>query len=150
MQCIARVAASMHFRRQKGHEETINLTPLIDVVFLLLIFFMVSTTFTKETHLDIDLPEASVDPVETPVVDSIEIVVQSSGVYLINGRPVVNSKAETLKQAIQSVTQGKTNLPVTLAADADASHQSVVTAMDVAGQLGFTQLRITTRQPSEQ
>ena len=140
----------MGFRRQHNQDEGINLTPLIDVVFLLLIFFMVSTTFTKETHLQIDLPEASNAPVLTSEIDSIDIIVSASGDYTVNGQTVINQEAKTLMQAIRTIAGDNVNQPVTLTADANASHQSVVRAMDVAGQLGFSQLRITTRQPAEE
>ena len=140
----------MQFRRQTSSQEDINLTPLIDVVFLLLIFFMVSTTFTKETHLDIDLPEASIEPQAITKVDIIDVVVQASGDYIINGQRLVNQQEKTLLEGLKLVSNGDTDQPLTITADAKASHQAVVKAMDVAGQLGFSQLRITTRQPAAQ
>jgi biopolymer transport protein ExbD len=140
----------VQFRRQSTQEEGINLTPLIDVVFLLLIFFMVSTTFTKETHLEIDLPEASVEPVEVTSNAVIDLTVQANGNYVVNGKTLVNQQAITLQRALKVVANGNTNKPLTITADANTSHQSVVRAMDVAGQVGFSQLRITTRQPTEQ
>ncbi len=140
----------MQFRRQSTEDESINLTPLIDVVFLLLIFFMVSTTFTKETHLEIDLPEASVEPVEVTTSEVIDLVVQANGNYVVNGKALVNQQEVTLRRALNTVAAGDTNKPLTITADANTSHQSVVRAMDVAGQVGFSQLRITTRQPVEQ
>ena len=138
----------MQFRRQRQQEETINLTPLIDVVFLLLIFFMVSTTFTKETHLDINLPEASVEPVEVTTADSIDITVQANGDYVVNGQALINQQADTLQRALKKVSDGDVTKSLTITADANASHQAVVRVMDVAGQLGFAQLRITTQQPA--
>ena len=138
----------MQFRRQIRTEDSINLTPLIDVVFLLLIFFMVSTTFTKETHLAIDLPEASV---ETRVVSKkgIDIVISASGGYTINGRVVVNQQTKTLYRALEKSAAGNNKQPLTITADANASHQAVVRAMDVAGRLGFAQLRVTTKESDE-
>ncbi len=142
----------MQFRRQTQQDEQINLTPLIDVVFLLLIFFMVSTTFTKETHLEVNLPEASVEPVEASNNDTIDIVIQANGDYVVNGQTLVNQQTVTLQRALKMLANGsKANdqRPITITADAETSHQAVVRAMDVAGQLGFSQLRITTRQPTE-
>ncbi len=139
----------MHFRRQKIGEEGVNLTPLIDVVFLLLIFFMVSTTFTKESHLKLDLPEANGEKVENKPQE-LEILIQKDGSYAVNGKVLVNSKRETLSVAIEKESAGNTKIPVIITADASAAHQSVVTAMDVAGKLGLTHLRITTRQPKTQ
>jgi len=136
----------MEFRRQVREEESINLTPLIDVVFLLLIFFMVSTTFTKETHLAVDLPEASAEAsmVET---QSIDIVIRKNGDYAINGQNVINQQVDTLYRALEKIANGNNKQPLVITADANAPHQAVIRAMDVAGKLGFEQLRITTQEP---
>ncbi|MEM1153120.1 MAG: biopolymer transporter ExbD [Pseudomonadota bacterium] len=136
----------MKFRRQQNEEVGINLTPLIDVVFLLLIFFMVSTTFTRETQLSIDLPEAEGTAKET-VEEQIEILVDEAGNYRVNGQGLVDNRMRTLQAAIYKVSSGDTALPMVITADADAAHQHVVRAMDAAGQMGFVHLSITTRQP---
>lgn len=139
----------MKFPRKARPEEGINLTPLIDVVFLLLIFFMVSTTFTKETHLELDLPEATAAPL---LEDSgrIDVVVNADGAYFVNGRGLVNKQLATLKSAIEQSSDGNNQLPLTITADARTPHQAVVTAMDAAAQLGFVKLSITTRNPSDE
>lgn len=139
----------MKFPRKARPEEGINLTPLIDVVFLLLIFFMVSTTFTKETHLELDLPEATAAPL---LEDSgrIDVVVNADGAYSVNGRGLVNKQLATLKSAIEQSSDGNNQLPLTITADARTPHQAVVTAMDAAAQLGFVKLSITTRNPSDE
>lgn len=136
----------MQFRRQSREEDSVNLTPLIDVVFLLLIFFMVSTTFTEETHLSIDLPEAVGDP-KSDSSDRLDIVIGADGAFSVNGQALVNNKIETLKSALEKLSTGDTKLPLTITADAKTPHQAVVTAMDAAGQLGFAKLSITTREP---
>lgn len=136
----------MKFRRQQVEDQGINLTPLIDVVFLLLIFFMVSTTFTKETHLSVDLPEA-VGEQSSELPEQIEILINSDGSYSVNGLALVNDKAVTLKSALEKTSEGNNKLPLVITADAKTPHQAVVQAMDVAGQLGFARLSITTRQP---
>ena len=138
----------MEFRRQIRTEDSINLTPLIDVVFLLLIFFMVSTTFTKETHLAVDLPEASTEA-EVVATAGIDIVISAGGDYTINGKALVNQQAKTLRRGLEQVAAGNVKQPLVITADAKADHQAVVRAMDVAGQLGFAQLRITTKKPAE-
>ncbi|GAB1259846.1 ExbD/TolR family protein [Aurantivibrio plasticivorans] len=138
----------MHFRRQVRTEEGINLTPLIDVVFLLLIFFMVSTTFTKETHLEIDLPEATGQPVAEEK-SQIEIIINSEGGFAVNGQSLINKKLLTLRSAIDKVSEGDNQIPIIITADANTPHQAVVTAMDAAGQLGFAKLSITTRNPAQ-
>ncbi|MBQ0713137.1 MAG: biopolymer transporter ExbD [Porticoccus sp.] len=139
----------MKFRRQKKVDDNVNLTPLIDVVFLLLIFFMVSTTFTKESHLILDLPEADGEVVEAPV-DGIEILIGKNGDYTINGKQLINRQLKTLMRSLEDVSLGNSELPLTITADANTSHQSVVTAMDAAGKMGFIHLKITTKQPDEE
>ncbi|MGH1470105.1 MAG: ExbD/TolR family protein [Cellvibrionaceae bacterium] len=139
----------MKFRRQKNKEEDVNLTPLIDIVFLLLIFFMVSTTFTKETHLDIDLPEASGEPVADQQ-QQIDVLINADGGYAINGQSLANKKLMTLRSAIETVSGGDSELPLIITADANTPHQAVVTAMDAAGQLGFAKLSITTKNPASE
>jgi biopolymer transport protein ExbD len=136
------------FARRSRTEVEVNLTPLIDVVFLLLIFFMVSTTFTKESHLAIDLPEASGEPSQA-ARQQIEIAISKRGDYAVNEVALVNSALQTLKSAIAKVSAGDTSIPLIISADADTPHQAVVTAMDVAGQLGFVQLSITTKNVSD-
>ncbi|MDO6513270.1 MULTISPECIES: biopolymer transporter ExbD [unclassified Neptuniibacter] len=139
----------MRFPRQKREEVNVNLTPLIDVVFLLLIFFMVSTTFTKETHLEVDLPQASGD--KSVVEEQIlEILITDEGNYSVNGKPLVNTQAATLRRALKELSGEKRDMPLVITADAKTPHQSVVTAMDVSGQLGFSKLSITTRDPDSE
>ena len=138
----------MKFKRKIRDDLNINITPLIDVVFLLLIFFMVTTTFTRETRLLVNLPEADAAPSEN-LPEQIEITVSRNGTYTINGRPLVNSELETLMQGLEIATQNDKSVPILLIADADATHQSVVTAMDGIGQLGFTRLSIATQRPNE-
>jgi len=138
----------MQFRRQQRDEVSVNLTPLIDVVFLLLIFFMVSTTFTRETRLDITLPEASGSPAaETD--DSVEVVVGATGRYSVNGQFLTDNNVETLRSVLLRQAEKGTDLPFTITADAEASHQAVVRVMDVAGRIGFTNIHITTRAPDQ-
>jgi biopolymer transport protein ExbD len=131
------------FSRRARQEVEVNLTPLIDVVFLLLIFFMVSTTFTKETHLSIDLPESSSQ--SNRVADlQIEILITREGDFAINGVALINREQRTLRAAIGKISEGDTAIPMVITADSATPHQSVVTALDVAGQLGFSRLSITT------
>ena len=136
----------MKFRRQSTNNDEVNLTPLIDVVFLLLIFFMVSTSFTKETHLKVDLPQANGQP-SSDLPEQIEILIAVDGSYAVNGRALVNTKIETLKTALEKTANGNVKIPLIITADAKSAHQYVVRAMDAAGQLGFVNLRMTTRMP---
>lgn len=124
----------------------VNLTPLIDVVFLLLIFFMVSTSFTKENQLEINLPEASAEEVMT-TNQGITLTIQENGTYAINGRILANTKTETLTEALRVESGMDFEQSLLIVADANATHQSVVSAMDAAGRLGFVNLRISTQEP---
>ena len=125
-------------------EPEVNLTSLIDVVLLLLIFFMVSTSFVKQSQISIRLPETDrATAVEEPP-EKIDVMITETGVFLVNGRELVNNRPETIRNALRKVSGGDSSLPLTISADANAKHQFVVTAMDVAGRLGFTQINIAT------
>ncbi|MBM96795.1 MAG: biopolymer transporter ExbD, partial [Oceanospirillaceae bacterium] len=89
----------MNFKRQARDDVSVNMTPLIDIVFLLLIFFMVSTTFTQENHLSIDLPEASAEPSSAPV-EAIDVVISAAGDYSINGKVLLNNQPDTIRRGI--------------------------------------------------
>ena len=126
-------------------EETVevNLTPLIDVVFLLLIFFMVSTTFDKHAKLEVSLPEASTRATQQQK-DPLVLSIDAKGNYFLNDRQVVNQQLKTLKQAIQKMIGDDKDVVLVLRADANTAHKSVVRAMDAASQLGLTKLSIAT------
>jgi biopolymer transport protein ExbD len=125
-------------------EPEVNLTSLIDVVLLLLVFFMVSTSFVKQSQITIRLPEAESTAIVEEVPLQIDILITESGTYLINGRELINNRAETIRNALQKTSGNNYTLPLTISADANAKHQDVVTAMDVAGRLGFREIRIAT------
>ena len=141
----------MKFLQKRGHHEaSVEMTPLIDVVFLLLIFFMVSTTFLRETQLKIDLPEAAGDLQEIEE-GFIEITVDQSGDYAVNDRLLVNNDMRTLIRALEDkLAERQDTNRVIITADANATHQAVVRAMDAAGKVGLNRISITTRQPSEE
>lgn len=134
----------MKLSSQSRPEPDVNLTPLIDVVFLLLIFFMVSTSFVKQSQITIRLPEAESTAVVEEPPEQIDIMITDQGTYLVNGRELINNRPETIRNALQRVSGGNTDLPLTISADANARHQHVVTAMDVAGRLGFVRISIAT------
>lgn len=132
-----------------GHKEDsveINLTPLIDVVFLLLIFFMVTTTFDRHARLKVSLPESS-NKATQQQDEPIVLTIDAKGNYFINDRQIINQSIDTLKQAIMK-TVGDPNAvsqaSLVLRADANTPHQSVVRAMDAASQLGVMKLSIAT------
>lgn len=133
-----------HYQQQEPL--SINLTPLIDVVFLLLIFFMVTTTFTRETQLEVSLPEAASAQSATQETRRIDILINAEGGYSVNGHRLINNQVDTLRRAVVELAGESRQLPYVITADANTPHQAVVYAMDVAGQLGFSQLRITTQE----
>ncbi|MDA9004238.1 biopolymer transporter ExbD [bacterium] len=137
----------MKFRQVRRELPALNLTPLIDIVFLLLIFFMVTTSFSRETRLLVSLPEASGSAENA--AESIEVLVDREGGYAINGRRLVNAEVDSLVRGLELESGGDVSLLVVLVADAEVQHQSVVSAMEAIGRAGFTSLSIATREPIE-
>lgn len=135
----------MNLRRSRAEDPEVNLMPLIDVVFILLIFFMVSTTFQKESEIKIELPEASSEPVEAER-DTFEIVIDADGRYFIDERQVVNNEIDTLKKAISQSLANRKDMPVVIRADRRTPYESVVRAMDATSQLGLVQMSLATSQ----
>ena len=135
----------MNFQPRRAEEPDVNMTSLIDVVLLLLIFFMLSTRFIDEGRLQLRLPEAGTEP-EAVQRDAVEIEITAQGGYRVNGRALINNSTETLAAAIGKAAANNRAIPVTIRADARATHQSVVTAMDVAGRAGYRQINIATVQ----
>lgn len=138
----------MKFNRKKPEATLINLTPLIDVVFLLLVFFMVSTRFDMDNPLQVMLPSASSQPSLEDTLQQLTVVIDSQGRYLVNNRWLANSEPDTLRRFIEEEVGLQRHMPVIISADALTPHQAVVTVLDVAGKLGFSQLRILTASPS--
>lgn len=131
--------------RPKPHEEPeLNLISFVDVVLLLLIFFMVSTTFVDEARIRLQLPQASNKPAPDQQKDPIEVAVTASGEYRVNGQALINTSPATLSAAVSKLAGNTREMPITIRADARATHQSVVTAMDVLGRLGFRAISIAT------
>jgi len=135
-------------RRRARPEVGIDLVPLIDVVFMLLIFFMVSTTFQRETGIKIDLPESTTSARHDEDT-VINLTIGADGAYAVNGRMLVNNQLATLIRALTDVSGGDHNQRLVISADANARHQAVVTAMDAAGQIGLTRLSLATRSPED-
>ena len=134
----------MKFRRKQRENVDINLASLIDVVFILLLFFVVTTTFTRETQLRVDLPEAvSGSPAEDQS-KQLDIAISADGVFSVNNQILPKSDLATVMDALQKASNGDTNRPLSISADGKSQHQSVITAMDAAGKLGFSHLRMTT------
>ena len=134
----------MNLRPAPKESADINLTPLIDVVFLLLIFFMVSTTFNRESELSIELPAASAEA-QARRPDSIEVAIDVTGRYYVNGRQLLNTQSKTLRRALTTAAGENATPPIIISADAKTPHQAVVQVMDAARALGFVRLTFATR-----
>ena len=133
----------MKFKRSHREELELNLTPLIDVVFLLLIFFMVSTTFQKESEISLQLPRASDNP-DAVASDKIEVVINAAGKFYVNDQELLKHDVVSLQSALSEVSGGDREIPLSIRADAQTPHQAVVTAMDAAAKLGMLRMSIAT------
>jgi len=137
----------MRLQSRSREEPEINVISLVDVLLVLVLFFMVSTSFLRETQISLQLPEATADKTIDLPRESLEITVTQNGSYLVNGRELVNNERRTLRAAIERLVGDKRDMPVLIRADATSTHQAVITAMDVAGQLGFVKINIATVTP---
>lgn len=133
----------MNLRPRRPEDPDVNLTPLIDVVFLLLIFFMVSTTFRQEADIAIELPKAAQDPAPAER-QRLVVHIDALGRYFVNDQALAATDLETLKTALLEAAGDERNLPFVIRAAGDTPHQAVVTVMDAASQLGFRRLAIAT------
>jgi biopolymer transport protein ExbD len=125
-------------------DPNVDLTSLIDVIFLLLIFFMVSTTFDKQALLKVNLPEASEVEESEDMPDTLELVIDAEGRMFLNDQRLIDSEARTIRAAIEQEAGTQRDIPLILRADRETPHHFVVTTMDVAAQLGFSNLSIAT------
>ena len=135
----------MNLRRARNDEPEINLIPLIDILFFLLLFFMLSTTFKDQSLIHIDLPKASQQQEQDNKEQPIDLTIDVQGDFYVNGKQVVNTQIETLKRALQIAIGGREHPPLTISADGKTPHQAVVTAMDAARQVGLLRLSIATK-----
>lgn len=139
----------MNLLSRSKEEPEINLTSLIDVVLLLLVFFMVSTSFVREAEINIQLPEANVDPVERIELEELEVGITQTGNYILNGRPLVDGiDAAGLRRAIEQILGENRDVDVTIRADAESTHQANITAITVLGELGFSSVNFATMTAS--
>ena len=138
----------MKISSQQPEGSKLNLTPLIDVVFLLLIFFMVSTTFEKQAKLKIELPEASAQPTAAEQQDLV-ISISQKGVFFVNNNELINAQRKSLQNALQNAVADARDMPVIIRADANVAHKHVVMAMDVLGTMGFAKVSMATTQVSD-
>ena len=135
----------MNLSPQKPEDPDVNLTPMIDVVFLLLLFFMVSTSFIRESSLKVDLPEATGEALVEQGV-SIDIIIKTNGDFIINDVTLLDTSRENIAKVLKKIAGDNDDPHIIISADADTEYQNIVTAMDTAQQLGYTRLTLATRQ----
>ena len=134
----------MNLKPRKHEDPEINVVSLIDVVLLLVVFFMLSSRFTDEGRLRVHLPQATAVPTHKATAEPLVVTVTQQGTYRVNNRELINASPETLRSALLRETGTSRDVRVTLRADGRATHQSVITAMDVLGRLGFAEISIAT------
>jgi biopolymer transport protein ExbD len=134
----------MNLKPRRHEEPEINVVSLIDVVLLLVVFFMLSSRFTDEGRLRVHLPQASAVPPASSKAEPLVVTVTQQGTYRVNERELINSSPDTLRAALLKEAGSNRSVRVTLRADGHATHQSVITAMDVLGRLGFAEINIAT------
>lgn len=138
----------MNMRPKRRDDLELNLIPLIDVIFMLLIFFMLTTTFDNISTIVINLPEATKNQREVKL-DPIELSIDASGRYYVRDQLLINTQIDTLRRALAEAAGASRNLPLLISADGQAPHQSVVTALDAARQENMVNISIATRHRSE-
>ena len=139
----------LEHRHHRKEELNISVTPLIDVILTLLIFFMVSSRFNRDTQMQVNLPQADGSAETTAINNMVEVSVDENGNVFVNAKPVANLRVDTIKAALEIESKGDHEMPLIISADAKAPYQSVATAMDAAGQLGFHKLTMSAQAPSD-
>jgi biopolymer transport protein ExbD len=135
---------SLNFRKLRPDEPEINLIPFIDVLLVILIFLMLSTTYSKFTELQITLPTADAEKLRDRPRE-IVVAVSADGRYVVNRKPVDGRSVELLAAELAAAAAGSTELVVIVSADATAAHQSVVNVMDAARRAGLPRLTFATQ-----
>ena len=140
----------MRIRDHRSDDEPdINLVPLIDVILVLIIFFVVTTTFDARSVLKLQLPQATGEPSEGQS-KALSVLVNADGRYFVDDREALRTDVESLEQTLREVAGDDRERPVLLRADARTPHQAVVTALDALGQLGFSRVSIATAPEQRQ
>jgi biopolymer transport protein ExbD len=135
----------MKFRQSRREEPEINLVPMIDTILFLLLFFAVTTSFTRQSEITVNLPEASATA-QPKVEPPIEIVIDAQGRYYINQQMLINQQWQTVKRALEKAMGGRSETSLLITADGRTPHQAVITAMDAARQVGIERVSLATRE----
>lgn len=136
----------MNFQRGRQKEEPeINLVPMIDVLLVILIFLVITTTYSKFAELEINLPQSAADAVDKNIErpNVIDISIDAAGNYTVNGVPVKFTGIENLQNALQSAADNKPDPLIIINADAKATHQSVINVMEAARVAGYNKITFT-------
>ena len=139
----------MNIRPSRRHAPKLDLTPLIDVVFLLLIFFMVSTTFDKQTNLKVDLPDAVTQNTKDKDEKQLVVTINRKGEYAVNDKMLVRHDLATLKAALLKFSEGDNSLPIIIKGDRQAPYQATITLLDAASQLDMARLSFIAQQQAK-
>lgn len=134
----------MKFTQEINDEVEINVIPLIDVILVLLIFFMATATFDQQTRMKLSLPQVSDSQMQSDKRESLVIQISADGRFFVGSNEILNARIETLMEALQRIAGDDREQAVMVRADAGAQHQYVITALDALGQLGFSQISIAT------
>ena len=137
----------MKFKRPNKNELAINITPLVDVVFLLLIFFVITPILENNNRIEIKLPKAATNEVESSF-QAIEIAITKDGEVFVEGLPILNSNPIILEGELKNLSEGDMSSPIILHADGEVSHQSVVNIMSVIKNMGFEGLQLAIQSKS--
>ena len=138
---------SMNFRHRQREEPEINLIPFIDVLLVVLIFLMLSTTYSKFTELQLKLPVADAET-QRDYPKEVRVTVTSDGRYTVNKTAVYGNGVDTLSASLKNAAQAGKDTVVIISADASAAHQSVVSVMEAARRAGLTQITFATQPTS--
>jgi biopolymer transport protein ExbD len=140
---------AIQFRQRTQEEPEVNLIPFIDILLVVLIFLMLTTTFSRYTELKVKLPVADAEqPQQSP--HEIVVSVAQDGRYAVAGHLLEGSGVDLLVRALQQAAQGQHDAVVIISADAAATHQAVVNVMDAARRSGLNQITFATQQPRGQ
>jgi len=145
----------VNFHRKKRRKIDITLISMIDVLFVLLLFFMVSTTFNRQTQVRIQLPEAGAASEADALPKSITLVIDADGLYYVKGvdgmlHQLIDQKPETLLRELKKMAVNSTDLPFIISADGKTPHQAVISALDAAGRAGFTHITFEAQEPKKE
>lgn len=135
----------MNFSRVRSEEPEINLIPLIDVMLVVIIFLMLTTTYSRFAGLEINLPSADAEQQQSAESNEVEVTVTATGQVLVNKQSLKANDVHFISEALQAAAEGKTDPVIIISADAKTTHQSVVDVMQAAQTAGYPRISFTTQ-----